>query len=125
MIRAYDIPYHLANLRGDGKKTETERLDDLQLGFRNILGKNIFAPCSDPKDILDLGAGSGAWCVEVANEFPTAQVSGFDLSAISRDDIPENCRFIVGNFLNGLKFDDNSLDLVHSRYLPWRTHLSH
>lgn len=118
IIRAYDIPYHMANLRRDDKKTETERLDDLQLAFRNLLGKNIFAPCSDPKEILDLGAGSGAWCVEVAKEFPTAQVSGLDLSAIHRHNIPENCQFIVSNFLKGLKFDDNSIDLVHSRYPP-------
>ena len=95
---------------------EHGRLDDLQLACRILLGRNIFAPISpDPGNILDVGTGSGAWCVEVANQFPTANVCGLDLSPIHRADVPENCRFVVGDLNEGLKFDDASMDLVHSR----------
>ena len=40
--------------------TERERLDKLHLMFKLALGSNILAPInSDPKRIIDVGAGSG------------------------------------------------------------------
>jgi SAM-dependent methyltransferase len=95
---------------------EHERLDDLQLACRTFLGGNILAPIPlDPMNILDVGTGSGQWCVEVANQFPNATVHGLDLSPILRKDAPTNCHFMTGDLRDGLKFDDNSMDLVHSR----------
>ena len=94
---------------------EHRRLDDLQLASRILLGGNVFVPLSNPTKILDVGTGSGAWCVEVANQFPAANVIGHDLSPIHRTDTPENCHFVVGDLNDGLKFDDESIDLVHSR----------
>jgi ubiquinone/menaquinone biosynthesis C-methylase UbiE len=89
----------------------------LQLACRTLLGGNIFAPISStPDKILDVGTGSGAWCVEVANQFPTANVFGLDLSPIHRKDTPENCQFMVGDLNEGIAFDTDSVDLVHSRY---------
>ena len=97
-------------------KLEHQRLDDFQLACREILGGNIFTPISTtPERILDVGTGSGAWCVEVANQFPKANVYGLDLSPIHREDTPKNCHFMVGDLNEGLKFDDDSIDLVHSR----------
>ena len=95
---------------------EHKRLDDMQLACRVLLGGNVFAPISpDARNILDVGTGSGAWCVEVANQFPNADVCGLDLSPIHRKEIPKNCHFVVGDLNDGLKFDDSSTDLVHSR----------
>jgi ubiquinone/menaquinone biosynthesis C-methylase UbiE len=65
---------------------------------------------------VDVGCGSGAWCIEVAKEFPTAAVCGFDLSPIDRGGVPENCKFLVGDLNDGLPFEDGSLDLVQGRY---------
>jgi len=125
LIYAYIVRYH-----GVGKSTyplpndeeEHKRLDNLQLACRELLGGNIFAPISPtPANVLDVGTGSGAWCVEVAKQFPTANVSGLDLSPIHRKDVPENCHFIVGDLNEGLKFETDSMDLVHSRLqiLEW------
>jgi len=95
---------------------EHKRLDNLQLACRELLGGNVFAPISPtPINILDVGTGSGAWCVEVAKQFPTARVSGMDLSPIHRKDAPENCHFVLGDLNDGLKFKTASMDLVHSR----------
>lgn len=86
--------------------------------YRCHLGTNILAPLHDPKSIVDIGTGSGRWPIEVANEYKTASVTGFDLSATSpTSEIPPGCKFIVGDLNNGLhEFADGSLDLVHSRW---------
>lgn len=96
---------------------EIERLDSLQNLFRMILGKNIIAPLSiKPSHILDVGAGSGKWCIEVAEELPHALVVGIELYPIERSSAPpSNCQFLVADLNNGLQFDDGSLDVVHSR----------
>ena len=84
--------------------------------MRILSGGNVFAPISAaPSKILDIGAGWGAWCAEVANEHPTATVYGIDISPVNRPGAPANCEFMIGNLHDGLKFDDNSMDLVNSR----------
>jgi hypothetical protein len=59
----------------------------------------------------------GAWAVEVAEEYPSARVIGMDLSPVQRQDVPSNCRFIIGDLTKDLEeFGNGGLDLVHSRY---------
>ena len=65
---------------------------------------------------VDIGCGSGAWCVEVAERYPSAIVVGMDLSPIQPTLVPENCEFIVADLNQGLDFHDGSQDLVQSRY---------
>lgn len=95
---------------------EHQRLGSLHFVSRTFGGGNIRPPFSvPPTNILDVGAGSGIWCVEVAKEYPNARVQGIDISPIDRPDIPENCKFFVANLDDGLKFDNDSMDLVNSR----------
>jgi SAM-dependent methyltransferase len=114
MIRFHRVEKSTYPLPND--EAEHKRLDNLQLACRELLGGNVFAPIlSTAPNILDVGTGSGAWCVEVAKQFPTANVSGLDLSPIHRKDAPQNCHFILGDLNEGLKFETGSMDLVHSR----------
>lgn len=64
---------------------------------------------------MDVGTGSGLWCVEVAQEFPGAKVVGTDLSPIQPTDIPDNCEFIMESLLDGLSFDTGSVDYLQAR----------
>ena len=95
-------------------------------------GGNILAPIiSNPAQILEFGAGSGSndysfentdivgvWAVEVAEQCPTTQVIGMDLSPIQRAHVPKNCEFRVGDVTTDLgQFHEGSADLIHSRYL--------
>lgn len=67
--------------------------------------------------VVDVGTGSGRWVLEIAQEFPSAQVWGIDLSPIRTDkSFPTNAGFKVMDLTQGLKFPTSSTDLVHSRY---------
>jgi metalloendopeptidase OMA1, mitochondrial len=64
---------------------------------------------------VEIGAGSGGWAIEVAREFPNSEITGTDISPVDRTDVPQNCRFVIGDANDGLDFEDNSVDLVHAR----------
>lgn len=119
-----DAPYPLPN-----DEAELERLQDVHYCMRKLLGKNIVVPISSnpeligtPTDntemlmIVDIGTGSGLWVMDVADQYPNAQVIGTDISPTQpTDDLPPNCEFRLESLLDGLNFNDGSVDLLHSR----------
>jgi hypothetical protein len=48
-----------------------------------------------PQRILDLGTGSGIWCIEMGDLYPSAEVTGVDLSANMPSWVPPNVHFEV------------------------------
>jgi trans-aconitate methyltransferase len=51
----------------------------------------------NPRAVLDLGCGKGAWTVDIAQEFATAdEVVGVDIKVVEPLQYPPNCRFEVG-----------------------------
>ncbi|KAG8928681.1 hypothetical protein FRC00_001682 [Tulasnella sp. 408] len=70
--------------------------------------------------VLDIGTGSGKWAIEMAKEFPHAEVVGLDLAPVNpSSDVPPNCGFILGNCETCL--DDPSyesaFDMIHARFI--------
>jgi 23S rRNA U2552 (ribose-2'-O)-methylase RlmE/FtsJ len=60
------------------------------------MGGNHLRQMRNPRTILDLGSGNGAWTVEIAQEFATAdEVVGVDIEATAPLQYPPNCRFEV------------------------------
>ena len=51
--------------------------------LRITLGDKLFlAPIREkPKNILDIGTGTGIWAIEMADAFPDTHIIGTDLSA--------------------------------------------
>ena len=48
-----------------------------------LMGGNLnLAPLVDPKNILDIGTGTGIWAIEMADQHPDATVIGTDLSPV-------------------------------------------
>jgi ubiquinone/menaquinone biosynthesis C-methylase UbiE len=97
---------------------EVNRLDFQHYVLRALLRGNYLAPIRNPRQILDVGCGTGQWGYEMAREFPRAQVVGLDLEqAKNPTSPPPNYRFVAGDVLKGLPFADNTFDFVHQRLL--------
>lgn len=107
------------NLPNDEK--EQDRLDRSYLITKAAQnGKLFFAPTKDPQHILDIGTGTGLWCIEVADSglARNAKITGIDLSPIQPIDVPENVYFE----LQDASETDwarplDSFDLIHSRLM--------
>ena len=104
---AYVLPRH---------PTEAQRLDLEHHVLKFVIEANFKAPIGQPGHVLDVGCGTGQWPFEIAREFPAAHVVGFDLVPHPRRG-PGNYRFVRGNLLHGLPFNDASFDFVHQRQL--------
>ncbi len=113
------VPYALPKDSG-----EIQRLDFQHFLLKYGLQGNFLAPIEHPLSILDVGCGTGRWAMELAQQFPKANVVGVDLvptehftTGFGLVKPPDNYRFVKGNAMEGLPFDDNSFDFVHQRLL--------
>jgi SAM-dependent methyltransferase len=97
---------------------EINRLDFQHYVLRALLKGNYVAPIEHPRQILDVGCGTGQWAYEMAREYPQALVVGLDLEEAKNPvSAPDNYRFVQGDVLKGLPFADNTFDFVHQRFL--------
>ncbi|WP_052890812.1 class I SAM-dependent methyltransferase [Thermogemmatispora carboxidivorans] len=96
---------------------EVNRLDFQHYVLRAVLRGNYLAPIGQPRHILDVGCGTGQWAFELAHQFPQAEVVGLDLEQVKATTPPPNYRFVQGDTLKGLPFENNSFDFVHQRLL--------
>jgi SAM-dependent methyltransferase len=70
-----------------------------------------------PKEVLDIGTGTGIWAIDFADQFPSASVTGTDLSPIQPTWTPPNCRFEIDDCTEEWTFRKNSFDFIHVRSL--------
>ena len=116
---AVDSPYMLPK-----DVSESNRLDLQHYMLRYVLKGNFVAPVREPRDILDVGCGTGRWGAELAQQFPRANVIGVDIVPPAPTDssvrqgheaASDNYVFVQGDITKGLPFGDNSFDFVHMR----------
>ncbi|KAF4449118.1 hypothetical protein F53441_7514 [Fusarium austroafricanum] len=69
----------------------------------------------DPKKIIDLGTGNGAWVVDVADLYPRTTVIGTDLSPIQPKSLPPNASMFVEDCEDPYWVNGQEFDLVHFR----------
>ncbi|KAF5985450.1 methyltransferase [Fusarium bulbicola] len=99
----------------DDRQQEAEDL--MHEVYRIILGNSLYeAPISDnPQKVLDIGCGTGIWAIEFADEHPSADVLGVDLSPIQPNFVPPNCRFEVDDITNEWTYPEDTFDFIHAR----------
>ncbi|GJJ74213.1 hypothetical protein EMPS_06571 [Entomortierella parvispora] len=115
-------PYMLPN-----DLPESDRLDGQHYIVRYIFqgNYNVKLDRTAPLKILDVATGTGIWAIEMAHEFPNAEIHGIDLSPIyptpetSDKVVPPNCHFQLCNVLDGVPFPDNHFDYVYMRLLVY------
>jgi precorrin-6B methylase 2 len=113
--RAHNRPVPRAKLTA-----RIERLDLLHHVFKTVFVSAYTAPLSTLKPltrILDLGTGTGRWAIDLAYEFPSARVTGIDLSPIQPSWIPPNLEFEVDDLESPWTTAPGSVDYIHARCL--------
>ncbi|KAH6984008.1 S-adenosyl-L-methionine-dependent methyltransferase [Ilyonectria destructans] len=82
-----------------------------------LAGKLYLAPIGDNlQRVLDLGTGTGIWAMDFADEHPSAEVLGTDLSPIQPKWTPPNCTFEVDDFESEWLYH-KPFDFIHAREL--------
>lgn len=108
------------------KDAEADQFLDFQhFLVRRVLGGNHHAPLTQPRLILDVGCGTGRWVIEMATEFPGAQVVGLDLVMPSKAEpmlqalgpLAANVSFVEADALQRLPFSDGTFDFVQLRLM--------
>jgi ubiquinone/menaquinone biosynthesis C-methylase UbiE len=111
-----DVPYALPSDLG-----EMNRLDFQHYLLRQAFKGIYAAPIDAPRDILDVGAGTGRWAKEMAALFPQARVTALDIKEPAESgETPAEPRpysFTQGDILQGLPFADAAFDFTHQRLL--------
>ncbi|KAL9028640.1 MAG: hypothetical protein Q9196_003032, partial [Gyalolechia fulgens] len=75
---------------------ELERIDIKHHITMLLCGGNLHtAPLVNPRRILDIGTGTGIWAIEMAEQYPDAQVIGTDLSPIQPQWYEKTLLFLV------------------------------
>ncbi|KAF8246109.1 S-adenosyl-L-methionine-dependent methyltransferase [Wilcoxina mikolae CBS 423.85] len=99
-------------------ETEQDRLDLHHEIMLILLGDKLHnAPLSSPQRILDVGTGTGIWAIDMADQYPSAEVIGMDLSPIQPAWVPPNCRFEVDDAEREWTYRLNFFDFIHVRNL--------
>lgn len=105
-------------------QTELDRLDLMHAMFGLVLdGKLFMAPISPTSDesnsefrILDMGAGTGIWCIDMGDLYPLASILGVDISASAPTFVPPNVRFEIDDLEDPWTYSQ-PFDYIHGRYL--------
>ncbi|KAI5809441.1 S-adenosyl-L-methionine-dependent methyltransferase [Pyronema omphalodes] len=98
---------------------EQDRLDLNHEMMRMVWDDKLHeAPLNEPHRILDIGTGTGIWAIDMADQYPMAEVIGTDLSPIQPQWVPANCRFEVDDAMLEWTFKDDSFDLFMVAILP-------
>jgi SAM-dependent methyltransferase len=81
------------------------------------ISEQVYYPATTQR--TSLMAGTGIWAVEMAREFPKAQVVGLDLVpyATNELDLPSNLKLVLGDCAQGLAYPDGHFDIVHARLI--------
>lgn len=78
--------YHGYNAGKYQFPNDEEELNRMDIEHHNqklqLDGKLHLCPLENPKEVLDIGTGTGIWCIDMADEYPECEVLGIDLSPV-------------------------------------------
>ena len=111
------LPVLTNHFQGPNDESANDGQDLTHAIYTMTLGSLHFAPVSMPKQVLDIGTGTGIWAIEMGDEHPDAQILGTDLSPIQPELVPPNCIFEIDDCEMEWTWPDNHFDYIHIRDL--------
>lgn len=116
-----DSSVELDSITSKYSQEKAERLDLMHLIFTMAAdGYLHLAPINwHPQRILDIGCGTGAWCIEMSDAYPSAEVVGVELSPSQPTLVPPNLTFQIDDFDDEWTYS-RSFDYIHARLLAGR-----
>ncbi|KAK3947033.1 S-adenosyl-L-methionine-dependent methyltransferase [Pseudoneurospora amorphoporcata] len=104
---------------GPNDQKQNEMLDIFHHAITIALDGDLYkAPITDkPKNVLDIGTGTGLWAIDFADKFPECNVIGTDVSAIQPTWVPPNVRFEIDDYNKEWTYKADSFDLIHMRWI--------
>lgn len=110
--------YKAGSYYAPNDEKEQDRMDMQYRAMNLAIGdRHFLAPVKEPQRIIDLGTGTGIWAMEVADQFPGAEVIGTDLSPIQPQWVPPNVKFEVDDVEDDWTWPADHFDYIHERLL--------
>ncbi|KAJ5959598.1 uncharacterized protein N7479_006748 [Penicillium vulpinum] len=111
--------YHEGAYVYPNDEQELERLDMQHHMIKMTMDGKLFqAPLQDPKNILDIGTGSGIWPIEMSALFPNAQITGTDLSPVQPTEVPPNVHFLIDDATEEeWLWSNDYFDFIHTGHM--------
>ncbi|GKT61711.1 SAM-dependent methyltransferase [Colletotrichum tofieldiae] len=102
-----------------GVGVEILKFNDSHYWMTVFFGDKLFlAPIGDDSQtVLDVGTGTGVWAIDFADEFPSAEVIGVDVSPIQPTWVPPNCKFQIDDIEQSWTWPADHFDFIHIRNL--------
>ncbi|PGH00236.1 hypothetical protein GX51_05933 [Blastomyces parvus] len=110
--------YREGSYKFPNDEREQDRLNLVHYAIYYLCDEKLFLAPIDPegKRILDTGTGTGKWPIEMGDLYPSADLTGVDLSPIQPRWTPPNVKFIVED-LEEDWLETESYDFIHCRYM--------
>lgn len=111
--------FHDGKYWGSNDEEANEHYDICHVLYTKTFNGRLFlAPINpNPSQVLDLGTGTGIWAIDFADQFPSAIVTGTDLSPTQHYYTPPNVRFEIDDMESVWTFKENQFDMIHIRGL--------
>ncbi|KAL7788734.1 S-adenosyl-L-methionine-dependent methyltransferase [Trichoderma ceciliae] len=105
---------------------EIARLGEMHSMLRTVFDNRlIFPPVSRPGTILECGFGAANWAIDVAEQYPDAEIVGLDISPhMIPEETPDNLDLQVDDLNGEFTFPSNHFDVVHSQMMAGGIHAS-
>lgn len=115
--------YHNFNTETTSEGPNDEKMNEqLDIGHHMLTlmldGRLFLAPIGpNPQKVLDVGTGTGIWAIDFADQFPSAEVIGTDISPTQPSFVPPNLKFELDDAQLEWTYQPNSFDYIHVRCL--------
>lgn len=96
---------------------QNDGLDIIHNMMLMVLDDKLFhAPIgSNPQRVLDIGTGTGVWAIDFADQYPSSEVTGTDISPIQPTWVPPNLKFAIDDCILDWTWPTNHFDFIHIR----------